>query len=322
VSDESAVSAVEPADPPVGARAAGDAVGARAGSPVVIRAAVGESPWRRFRRRFLRERSAVVALAFLGLPGLVALLAPLLAPHDPDAQSLGDRLAGPSWDHLLGTDDLGRDALSRMLYATRVSLLAAVQATAVGAVLGVPIGLIAGYTRGWVDNLVSRIADAIMSIPALLLALAIVAVLEPNLTSAMIAIGIVYAPRLFRVTRAASISVREETFVEAARSVGSGPLRIITGHVLPNVLSPLVVQISLSMGFAILFEASISFLGLGVQPPDASWGSMLGRSTRFFEENPVLVVAPGIAILLTVLSFNVIGDGIRDSLGRELRRVS
>jgi ABC-type dipeptide/oligopeptide/nickel transport system permease subunit len=138
----------------------------------------------------------------------------------------------------------------------------------------------------------------------------------------MIAIGIVYAPRLFRVTRAASISVREETFVEAARSVGSGPLRIITGHVLPNVLSPLVVQISLSMGFAILFEASISFLGLGVQPPDASWGSMLGRSTRFFEENPVLVVAPGIAILLTVLSFNVIGDGIRDSLGRELRRVS
>jgi ABC-type dipeptide/oligopeptide/nickel transport system permease subunit len=138
----------------------------------------------------------------------------------------------------------------------------------------------------------------------------------------MIAIGIVYAPRLFRVTRAASISVREETFVEAARSVGSGPLRIITGHVLPNVLSPLVVQISLSLGFAILFEASISFLGLGVQPPDASWGSMLGRSTRFFEENPVLVVAPGIAILLTVLSFNVIGDGIRDSLGRELRRVT
>ena len=280
----------------------------------------GESPWQRFRRRFLRERSAVVALCFLGLMVIVAVAAPLLAPADPDAQSLSDRLGSPSWDHLLGTDDLGRDVLSRMLFAARVSLVAAVQATFVGVVLGVPVGLVAGYTRGWFDNLASRVADAIMSIPALLLALAIVAVLEPNLTSAMIAIGIVYAPRLFRVTRAASISIREETFVEAARSVGARPARIITGHVLPNVLSPLVVQISLSMGFAILFEASISFLGLGVQPPDASWGSMLGRSTRFFEESPVLVIAPGVAILLTVLSFNVIGDGIRDSLGKELRR--
>jgi peptide/nickel transport system permease protein len=195
-----------------------------------------------------------------------------------------------------------------------------VQATVIGVVLGVPIGLIAGYTQGFIDTLSSRVADAIMAIPALLLALAIVGILEPNLTSAMIAIGVVYAPRLFRITRAAAISVREETFVEAARSVGTSTGRIITGHVLPNILSPLVVQISLSMGFAILFEASISFLGLGVQPPDASWGSMLGRSTRFFAQSPHLVVIPGIAILLTVLSFNVIGDGIRDSLGRETRR--
>jgi peptide/nickel transport system permease protein len=280
----------------------------------------GESPWRRFRRRFLRERGAVVALCFLLLMVLLAVFAPLIAPYDPDAQSLSDRLAAPSKDHPLGTDDLGRDVLSRMLFAARVSLVAAVQATVVGVVLGVPVGLVAGYVRGWFDNLAGRVADAVMSIPALLLALAIVAVLEPNLTSAMIAIGIVYAPRLFRVTRAAAISIREETFVEAARSVGARPIRIVTGHVLPNVLSPLVVQISLSMGFAILFEASISFLGLGVQPPEASWGSMLGRSTRFYEESPVLVIAPGVAILLTVLSFNVIGDGVRDSLGRELRR--
>lgn len=282
----------------------------------------GESPWRRFRRRFRQERTAVVALMFLVGVVAVAVCAPLLAPHDPDAQSLTSRLLGPGPDHLLGTDDLGRDVLSRLLYASRVSLVAAVQATGVGVVLGVPVGLAAGYAGGWFDNLASRVADAVMSIPALLLALAIVAVLEPNLTSAMIAIGIVYAPRLFRVTRAASLAVREETFVEAAHSVGASPLRIVGGHVLPNVLSPLIVQISLSMGFAILFEASISFLGLGVQPPDASWGSMLGRSTRFFEESPVLVFAPGIAIMATVLSFNVIGDGIRDSLGRELRRVS
>lgn len=282
----------------------------------------GESPLRRFRRRFLRERGAVVALAFLVVAVLCAIFAPVLAPHDPDAQSLSDRLQGFSREHLLGTDDLGRDVASRMLFAARVSLIAAVQATAVGVVLGVPVGLVAGYVRGWFDNLASRVADAVMSIPALLLALAIVGVLEPNLTSAMIAIGIVYAPRLFRVTRAAALAVREETYVEAARSVGSSPIRIVLGHVLPNVLSPLIVQISLSMGFAILFEASISFLGLGVQPPDASWGSMLGRSTRFFEQSPHLVIVPGVAIILTVLAFNVIGDGIRDSLGRETRRTS
>jgi ABC-type dipeptide/oligopeptide/nickel transport system permease subunit len=246
----------------------------------------------------------------------------VLAPYDPDQQSLLDRLAAPSWEHLFGTDDLGRDVLSRMLYASRVSLIAAVQATAIGVVLGVPIGLAAGFARGWLDGTASRVADAIMSIPALLLALAIVGVLEPNLTSAMVAIGIVYAPRLYRVTRAAALSVREETYVEASRSVGASNGRIIVGHVLPNVLSPLIVQISLAMGVAILFEASISFLGLGVQPPDASWGSMLGRSTRFFEEAPYLVIIPGLAILFTVLAFNVLGDGIRDSLGREIRRVT
>jgi ABC-type dipeptide/oligopeptide/nickel transport system permease subunit len=283
---------------------------------------VGESPLRRFRRRFLRERGAVVALAFLVVAVLCAIFAPVLAPHDPDAQSLSDRLQGFSREHLLGTDDLGRDVASRMLFAARVSLIAAVQATVVGVILGVPVGLVAGYVRGWFDNVTSRVADAVMSIPALLLALAIVGVLEPNLTSAMIAIGIVYAPRLFRVTRAAALAVREETYVEAAHSVGSSPIRIVLGHVLPNVLSPLIVQISLSMGFAILFEASISFLGLGVQPPDASWGSMLGRSTRFFEQSPHLVIVPGVAIILTVLAFNVIGDGIRDSLGRETRRTS
>jgi peptide/nickel transport system permease protein len=282
----------------------------------------GESPARRFVRRFRGERAAVVALGFLVLVTLAAILAPALAPYDPDAQSLQDRLAAPSGEHWMGTDDLGRDVFSRLLFASRVSLLAALQATAIGVVLGVPIGLAAGFARGPLDAIAGRVADAIMSIPALLLALAIVGVLEPNLTSAMIAIGIVYAPRLFRVTRAAALSVREETYVEAARSVGAGPGRIIGGHVLPNVLSPLIVQVSLAMGVAILFEAGISFLGLGVQPPDASWGSMLGRSTRFFEQAPYLVVFPGVAILLTVLSFNVLGDGIRDSLGREIRRAT
>jgi ABC-type dipeptide/oligopeptide/nickel transport system permease subunit len=262
----------------------------------------------------------MAATIVLAMIVVTAILAPVLAPHDPDAQSLGDRLQPFGREHLLGTDDLGRDVLSRLLFASRVSLLAAVEATAVGVALGVPAGLLAGFIGGRIDNVLGRIADAMMSIPALLLALAIVGVLEPNLTSAMVAIGIVYAPRLFRVTRAAALGVREETYVEAARSVGTSPWRIVSGHVLPNVLSPLVVQISLSMGFAILFEASISFLGLGVQPPDASWGSMLGRSTRFFEQSPYLVIVPGMMILVTVLCFNLIGDGVRDSLGREVRR--
>ena len=174
-------------------------------------------------RRFRGERTAIVALGFLMLVTAAAILAPVLAPFDPNAQSLQDRLEPPSGDHWFGTDDLGRDVFSRLLYASRVSLIAAVQATGIGVVLGVPIGLAAGYARGPLDAIAGRVADAIMSIPALLLALAIVGVLEPDLTSAMIAIGIVYAPRLFRVTRAAALSVREETYVEAARSVGAGP---------------------------------------------------------------------------------------------------
>lgn len=279
-----------------------------------------ESPRRRFRRRFRRQRPAVVALVVVLLLAAGAVLSGVLATHDPDAQQLSDRLQGPSGAHWFGTDDLGRDVYSRMLYASRVSLIAAVQATAIGIALGVPVGLAAGYLGGWVDVVTSRIADAVMSIPALLLALAIVGVLEPNLTSAMIAIGVVYAPQFFRLTRATTLAVREETFIEAARSAGASSWAIMSRHVLPNALSPLVVQISLAMGFSILFEATISFLGLGVQPPDSSWGSMLGRSTRYFAESPHLVLIPGLAILLTVLSFNVIGDGVRDSLGREVRR--
>ena len=276
-----------------------------------------ETPARRFWRRYRRDRAAMFALVVLALIILCSAAAPVLAPADPDAQNLLGRLQGPSGSNLLGTDDLGRDVLSRLLYAGRVSLVAAVQATALGVVIGVPIGLVSGTVGGAIDSVLGRIADAVMAIPALLLALAIVGILGPDLTSAMTAIGIVYAPRLYRVTRAASMSIREETYVEAARASGTPTSRIVTGHILPNVVSPLIVQIALSMGFAILFEASLSFLGLGAQPPTASWGSMLGRSTPYFEETPSLVVIPGLAICITVLTFNMIGDGIRDALGKE-----
>ncbi len=279
-----------------------------------------ETRWGRFVRRFRRQRGAVAALAFIVIVVVCAVFAPWVAPKDPIDQDLSASLAGPSSEYWLGADRLGRDTLSRLIFGARFSLLAAVQAVLVATVLGVPIGIVAGLARGWVDAIASTIADAVLSIPAIVLALAIIGVLKPNLTNAMIAIGIVYAPRLFRVVRSAAISVREETYIEAARAGGVGTLTIARTHVLPNVASPLVVQVSLALGFAVLAEAGVSFLGLGVQPPDASWGVMLGQSTAELEDHPILVLAPGIAIMLAVLSFNVLGDGLNDSLGREIRR--
>lgn len=270
-------------------------------------------------RRFTRHRLALVSLSFLVLLIIAALMAPLITFSDPNAQDLGSRLEGPSSAHLLGTDDLGRDEMTRLFFAARTSLLAAAIAVGVAILGGVPIGLLAGYRRGLVDVVASRVADAVMSIPALVLALAIVGILEPNLTNAMLAVGVVYAPRLYRVVRASSMEVRELAFIEAARVAGTSTRTIVARHVLPSVLSPLIVQISLALGFAIIAEASLSFLGLGVQPPQASWGTMLGRSTRFMEDAPHLVILPGLLITVTVLALNIVGDGLRDSLGREVR---
>lgn len=262
---------------------------------------------------------AKLAFGFIVLLIVAAVFAPILAPHDPIDQDLGNSFGGPSWDNWLGNDRLGRDTFSRLIFGARFSLLAAAQAVAVAVILGVPIGILAGFVRGWLDAVASTIADAVLSIPAIVLALAIIGMLKPNLTNAMIAIGVVYAPRLFRVVRGAALSVREETFVEAARASGVSSITIARTHVLPNVLSPLVVQVSLALGFAVLAEAGVSFLGLGVQPPDASWGVMLGQSTSQLEKHPELILAPGLAIVLTVLAFNVLGDGLNDSIGREMR---
>ena len=275
---------------------------------------------RRTGRRFFANRAAVVAFAFVAVVAAAAVLAPLLPLRDPNAQVLADRLQGPGARHWLGTDDLGRDVLSRMFFAARISLTAAVEATTIAAVLGIPFGLAAGYAGGWFDTVASRVADAFLSVPGLLLALAIVGILDPSVTNAMIAIGIVYAPRFFRVVRASTLAVREEVYVDAARALGVSRRRIVAGHVLPNIRSPLAVELSLAAGFSLLAEAGISFLGLGVQPPGASWGSMLGRSTRFMNDSPLLVVIPGLAIFLVVFSVNVIGAGLRDALGPEGRR--
>lgn len=278
-----------------------------------------ETPRRRFLRRFLRQRLAVFMTVVLLILIVVALIAPWIMPHDPNQQQLSNVLAQPGDGYLLGTDDLGRDVLSRLISATRVTMYAGALATVVAIVIGLPLGLIAGYRRGIIDSILSRMADALMAIPTLIFAMAIVAVLGTGVTKAMLAIGIVTAPRFFRVARGMAIVVREETFIEASRSLGVPSGAIIRRHVLPNVLSPLIVQISMTMGFSILFEAGLSFLGLGVQPPDASWGSLLQKAVTYGSTNPLLVLLPGVLILITVLAFNTAGDAIRDSVGREIR---
>jgi peptide/nickel transport system permease protein len=275
---------------------------------------------RRFLGRFTHQKPAMAALVFLVLLVVVAVFAPLLAPYDPDKQNLTNVFASPSSEHWLGTDQLGRDVFSRLLFGARVSLLAAVQAVAIGLALGLIPGLVAGFVGGWVDVVIMRIAEAVMTFPGLLLAIAFVAVLGQGLTKAMIAVGIVFAPRLARLVRGLVLSVREETFIEASRSIGTPTHRIIRQHVVPNVMSPLVVQISLALGFAMLAEAALSFLGLGVRPPQSSWGSMLQTAYQNISQSAWLAIPPGVAIMCTVLAFNLLGDGIRDSLGKEIRR--
>ena len=278
-----------------------------------------ESAFKRFLRRFRGQRLAMIALTFLVLMVLVAIFAPWIAPKDPLALTLSRALEGPSGEYWLGTDEVGRDMLSRMVYGTRVSLLAAGQAVVLALMLGVVPGLLAGFFGGWIDMIISRITDALMSFPPLLLAIAIVGVFGPNLRNAMIAVGVIFAPRFLRLTRSAVLSVKEEIYIEASRSIGTSTAAVLRRHIVPNILSPLIVQISLSLGFSMLAEASLSFLGLGVQPPEASWGAMVGRAYRFLNQAPTMVLFPGIAIALTVLAFNVLGDGLRDSFGREVR---
>jgi len=291
-------------------------VTAAAGSPMPP----SSGGFRRFLKRFLAQRTPTIALGMLALVVLAAVFAPILAPHDPEVTDLSNVLADPGDSGLLGTDDLGRDVLSRLLFAVRISLLAAVQAVLVSIVLGVPPGLIAGYYGGRIDALVMRITDAVMSFPFLILAIAIVGVLGPSLTNAMFAVGFVFAPRLLRLVRATAAGIREETYIEASKSIGTPARSIIWRHVVPNSLPPLIVQVSLLAGFAMLAEASLSFLGLGVQAPDTSLGSMLQRGIPHLNRAPTLVIFPGVVISLLVLLFNVVGDGLRDSLGREVRR--
>jgi len=283
-----------------------------------------EGPIRRTPIRFLalgRDYPRVAAAAALVLLlFLIAAVAPLISPHDPLAISPDDSYLRPlSPGHPLGTDDLGRDLMSRILWGARASLPVAFVAVAVGLVAGGIIGLISGYAGGLSDLLLMRFVDALLAFPGLILAIAIVAALGPGLRNAMIAIGIVAIPVYARLIRAVVLQLKQLEFVTATRSLGATPLRLIVGHVIPNLLNPVIVQVSLSAGFAILAEATLSFLGLGAQLPTPDWGQMINSGAGFLNNDPWLAIIPGAAISVTVFSFNWLGDALRDALDPRLR---
>ena len=272
------------------------------------------TPGQRAWRRLLRRRGAMVGLAFVAAFILMALLAPWIAPHDPLATSWSAIRKAPSVANLFGTDEIGRDVLSRVVWGARASLLAGVVSVCISLTLGLPIGMLAGYLGGWTDALISRATDAMLACPFLILAIALAAFLGPSLTNAMIAIGISATPIFIRLTRASVMAVKVEDYVEAARAVGNPQLRIVLRHILPNILAPLIVQATLAIAAAVIAEASLSFLGLGQQPPAPSWGSMLNTAKNYIEQAPWMAFWPGASIFLLVLSFNMLGDGLRDAL--------
>ena len=271
-------------------------------------------------RRAARARLAPLGAAVLLVALAVALFAPLVAPYDPLKQDLGNTLAPPGRAHLLGTDNVGRDVLSRVIWGTRVSLLAGFVSVAMAALAGGLLGLLAGYAGGRIDGLVMRLMDAVLSFPPLVLALALGAVLGAGLGGVLIALAVVYTPTFARLMRGQVLAIRTREYVEAARALGAADWSIAWRHVLPNVATPLVVQASLSVAYAILAEAALSFLGLGIQPPAASWGSMINAGRGYLQQAPWIVFGPGSALFVTVLGLNFVGDAIRDALDPRLSR--
>ena len=272
------------------------------------------APWRRAVRRLVKRRGAMAGAVVVLFFVVVAVAAPLIAPYDPVATSWSAVRKPPSLEHWFGTDEIGRDVLSRVIFGARASLLAGVVSVSISLACGVPIGLVSGYVGGFLDGLLMRITDALLACPFLILAIALAAFLGPSLTNAMIAIGISAMPAFIRLTRAQVLNAKVEDYVEAARAVGNPHRRIVLRHILPNILAPIMVQATLAIAAAIIAEASLSFLGLGQQPPTPSWGSMLNTAKNFLEQAPWMAMWPGAAIFAVVLAFNLFGDGLRDAL--------
>ncbi|HZG21134.1 MAG TPA: ABC transporter permease [Herbaspirillum sp.] len=283
--------------------------------------ALPELPRWRTLRRFAGNRLALIGALIIGLLIVLALAAPLLAHYDPIFdQDYGNLLAGPSAEHWLGTDDLGRDIYTRMLFGSRISLQAALISVGLAFSLGVPIGIVSGYYRGAVDAIVMRVVDALQAFPSLILALALAAALGGGFYNAMVAVGIGFTSSFVRLARGQAMTIRNLDYVMAARSIGAGHLRIMWRYILPNSLAPLVIQATFAMGTAIIAEAGLSYLGLGAKPEDPSWGSMLHIAQGYLNTTPMLAMWPGLAIFLVVLGFNLLGDGIREVFDPKLSR--
>ncbi|MDF2233641.1 ABC transporter permease [Albimonas sp. CAU 1670] len=301
------------------ARQASPGATAAAGKAPAARSIADVAPVRRSFGRKVRDWGADDPLAVGALIVLLAIVAcsifaPWIAPYDPTFQDYGKILMPPSPEYPLGTDDLGRDVLSRLIHGASASVYAAFLAVGVAAVLGIPVGLIAGYAGGWVDDAISRIIDTFLSFPAIVLAIAVTGVLGIGLTNAMISVGIVFAPQLARLARARALVLKQELYVDAARCFGASPTRILWKHVLPNAIQPVLVQMTLLMAVALLAEASLSFLGLGMQPPEPSWGGMIARAYLYMQIAPEQMYAPGLAILATALAFNTLGESLREAM--------
>ena len=250
---------------------------------------------------------------------IIAVTAPWLAPYDPLEQNLGATLQPPSRTHLLGTDDLGRDQLSRLIYGSRISLLVGIVVVTIAGVIGMVMGLVAGYFGGWTNTIIMRITDTLMSLPPIVLMLALSAVLGGGLRSILISVGVVLAPTYCRLMCGQILTLKESDFITACHIIGANDLRIMVRHLLPNAFPPLLVLVTINLGTAVMFEATLSFLGIGITPPTAAWGSMVMSGYRFLLKNPILSFAPGLAIMLLVLGFNMVGDGLRDALDPRLK---
>jgi len=279
-----------------------------------------KSPRSLLLRRFLQEKTAVFGLAVIVLFGLLALMAPVLAPYDPLAQDIPNGLAPPAPDHWMGTDKLGRDIYSRMLYGARISLLSGLGVVVMAGAVGIVVGLIAGYRGGWLDEALMRVTDIFFAFPSLILAMAIAGALGPSLQNALIAVAVVTWPVYARLTRGQVLVLRDREFVQAARAVGAGHWLILRRHIFPNTLSPLLVQASFEMGTVILAVAGLSFIGFGAQPPTPEWGVMISEGRNYITTHWWLTFFPAVAMLLAVAGFNLVGDGLRDVLDPRLRR--
>jgi peptide/nickel transport system permease protein len=291
---------------------------------VVIRTDILEAPprvneWSRFWRVLFGRKIVIFGLVIIGLVVITAIFAPFLAPYNPYKISSEERALSPSWKHLLGTDVQGRDTLSRIIYGSRTALMVGVIAVGISASVGITLGLIAGYFGGWMYIIIMRFIDALMSFPMILLALVIAAILGSGLKNVMIAVGVALTPGYARMMCGMVLSTKESDYVTASHAVGASNSHIMLRHLLPNCFPPVLVLITMLMGRAILAEAGLSFLGIGIEVPGAAWGAMVSDGYRYLLDNPVLSIAPGVAIILVVFAFNMLGDGLRDALDPRLR---